>query len=304
MSSATEPVFTPGTALVLTTIENGFPAKRAVEFLSMSNGGQQATVKFGLETFNVQLDQLSRAEPPGPPAFLRKWFEVPKPPQPPSEADIDAKLAERRQQLAQAHTRAKLAQDQQTASRSISQRADRGVAEAKATLATLDAHQRAEQVAFEEAIQLGRPIPQRANGHDDRGYLVQRLAAAEAAQQRFDRETTEATTALSNSLSAVRRAAANVVAALLERETENLRAAEQRAALLRAELTSVAGWWPSAEIGVLKIDRASAACIEAPVAWRDQPAVRQSSGLIKEWQGLFDRLVQGDVAADFDLQKD
>ena len=94
--------FTPGTAVILTTIENGFPAIRHGEFLSHVDGGQQATVKFGLETFTVQLDQLSRQHPPQPPAFLGKWFEAPKPPPIPSDADIQARLTERRQQLAQA----------------------------------------------------------------------------------------------------------------------------------------------------------------------------------------------------------
>ncbi len=292
--------FTPGTAVILTTIENGFPAIRHVEFLSHVDGGPLARVKFGLETFNVQLDQLSRIEPPQPPAFLGKWFEAPKPPPIPSDADIQARLTERRQVLAQAHTRAKLAQDQVTASRSISQRADRGVAEAKATLATLDAADRAQQRQLEDALAAGKPLPQRSNGHD-RGYLLDRLHAAEQAQQRFAKELGDATTALSNSLSAIRRAAAAVIAGLLERETENLRAAEQRAALLRAELNSVAGWWPSAEIGVLKISPASAPCIAEPVAWRDQPAVRQGTGWLKPWQSVFDRLCQGDVESDFAL---
>ena len=119
----------------------------------------------------------------------------------------------------------------------------------------------------------GKPIPVRSNGHDGRGYHRRPRNRRRSRTGAFTKELTEATTALGNALSAVRRAAANVIAGLLERETENLRAAEQRAALLRAELTAVSGLILSAEIGVLKIDRASAACIAEPVPWHDQPAV-------------------------------
>jgi hypothetical protein len=175
-------------------------------------------------------------------------------------------------------------------------------------LATLDRHDRADQVAFEDSIATGRPLPRRANGHDqadrvDRGYIVARVTVAEQAQQRFDGELAAAMASLGDALSAVRKAAAVVTAALVERETENLRAIEERAALLRAELTAVASWWPSAEIGSLRLDRATTGCIGAPLAWADQPAVRTGGGWTKPWQDVFDRLVQGEVEADFVLEE-
>jgi hypothetical protein len=94
------------------------------------------------------------------------------------------------------------------------------------------------------------------------------------------------------------------MAALVERETEGLRAIEQRAARLRAELNSVASWFPSgAEVGLLKIDRATAGCIEAPLPWQDQPTVRTGGGWLKPWQRVFDKLCQGDFEADFALEE-
>jgi hypothetical protein len=167
MDTTAEPAFRPGQALVFKTIEGSFPAIRHVEFLRFVDGGTQALVKFGTERFTVQLDQLTRLEPPQPPAFMGgKWLTAPKPPPVPSEADILARLTERRQALAQAHTRVKLVQDQQAASRSISQRADREVAEARGTLAALDAADRAQQRQLEDALASGRPVPVRSNGHD------------------------------------------------------------------------------------------------------------------------------------------
>lgn len=287
-----EQTFNPGEALTLTTVENGFPARRGVEFVGISGGGNSAQVKFGLETFVVPLDQLSRQTPPQPPPWLPKWYEPPKPPIAPSELELETKLRERRAALAKAHDRAKAAQDKVTAARETSQRADRALIDARSTLATLDAHDRDDQRVLEVAIQLGRPLPVRSNG-PDRSYITDRVAAAEKAQTRFDRELAEATAARSDSLTSVRKCATDVVAVLLERETENLRAAEQRAALFRAELTAVSGWWPSAEIGVLRISPATAACIEAPLVWSDQPNVRSGGGWLKPWQQVFDRLWPG-----------
>jgi hypothetical protein len=228
---------------------------------------------------------------------------VPTPPTPPSEAQLDERLAERRAALAKAHQRAKAARDKVTAARETSQRADRVVIDARNCLAVLDASDRQQQNQFEEAISLGRELPERSNGHD-RAYLKDRVSVAEQAQQKFDRLLAEATAALGDALTGVRKAAAAVMAALLERETENLRAAEQRAAVLRAELTATAAWFPTADLGLLKVTPATAGCLQSPVAWQDQPAVRRGGGWLKPWQQVFDKLCQGDAAADFDFEKD
>ena len=252
MQTQVEQPFRSGEGLTLTTIEGGFPAKRGVEFISLSNGGDQATVKFAGQQLSVPLEQLSRAIPPAPPSFLPGWFRTQQPPTPLSEADIETRITERRQALAKSQERARLASETVATARQIAQRAGREVADARTTLAALDAHDRADQRAFEEALSLGRKLPERSNGHD-RHYITDCVQAAEAAQQRFDRELADAQAALSDALSAVRKAAANVVAAQLERETENLRAAEARAGVLRAELSAVSGLWLSAEIGPLVV---------------------------------------------------
>jgi hypothetical protein len=210
-----EQSYTSGELLTLSSKEGGFSSKPQVEFQGISNGGTQARVKSGLEIPSVPLEQLSRPAQ----SWLPGRFQTPKAPVAPTEQQIAEKLAQRRQALAKTYDRAELAQEKVTATRAVSQHADREVAEARATLATLSAHDRAEQSKFEESIQLGRPLSVRLNGHD-RNYIVQRVTAAEQPQQRFDRELAEATASLSDSLSAVRKAAADVVAALLERETE------------------------------------------------------------------------------------
>jgi hypothetical protein len=88
MSSTAEPGFSPGEALLFTALENGFPTKRGVEFISISNGGTSALVKWAGQSLNVQLDQLARIEPPQPPATIGKWFTVPKAPIAPTEEQL------------------------------------------------------------------------------------------------------------------------------------------------------------------------------------------------------------------------
>jgi hypothetical protein len=80
-----------------------------------------------LKTDMFPIINVRRPQPPTHPWFLPAPFKVKPPPIPPSEAAIDAKLTERRQQLAEAHNRAKEAQEAVSEARQISQRADRGV---------------------------------------------------------------------------------------------------------------------------------------------------------------------------------
>src|SRR5215470_12873696 len=66
------------------------------------------------------------------------------------------------------------------------ERAASAVADARATLAVADQHQRAAQHAVEEAIRLAKPVPQPSSNGHDRHYLTDRVNAAEQAQKKFD----------------------------------------------------------------------------------------------------------------------
>ncbi len=306
MSSTAEPTYSPGEALTLTTQEGGFPTKRAVEFLGISNGGQQAQVKFGRDTFNVPLDQLSRIEPPKSPPNMSAWLTVPKPPQPPSQDQLDERLTAARQALARSHQRVRDVQAAVDAARVIVDRASKELSTAQAALRSYDAHARSEQIALEEALRLGKPTPTRANGHDARHYVQIRTDQASQALTRFQGELATQMAAMNEALAATRKAAAEVVSLLTQQAVEGLRALETQAATVRAELLAVAShWFAGAELGPLKLPPVTASYLEAAPHWQDQPAVRLggSEARTRPWKDLFAKLVNGDVQADFNLDQ-
>lgn len=299
MTAADTTAYRAGEPVVWTEpAASGYPTIRHCEFIDTN--GPTARIRWAGEAHQVPLEQLSKPQPPQQSLpHHTGFFTVKPPPTPPSEEQLTERLAAARVELRQRQDVVKQARDKLESARSISARADRELNDARATLATLDAHDRAQQNEFELAIQLGRPIPQRLNGHD-RNYIVQRVTSAEQAQRRFNAGLAECTALLSEALSAVRKAAAQVISVMLERETENLRAAESRAAVLRAELTAVSNWWPSSDTGALKIGAAAAACLEAAQPWQENVQVRAGADWIKEWQSLHDRLCQ-DAESDFEL---
>lgn len=163
-----------------------------------------------------------------------------------------------------------------------------------------------DQLAFEEGLRLGKPTPPRANGHDTRHYVQIRTDQAAQALAKFQSELADRMGQMNEALAAVRKAAADVVGLLVQRETEALRAQETQAAVARAELLAVANhWFAGAELGPLKLPPATATYLEAMPGWQDQVAVRLGGpeGRLRPWKSVYSRLLD-DPEADHELERD
>jgi len=121
--------------------------------------------------------------------------------------------------------------------------------------------------------------------------------------KRFKGEAVEADNRLNTAVAAVRKAALQVVAALADRECELLRQIEEHALRYRAELLGVASWWPDAATGPIALSRAAAVLLEAPPDWDRARLMVSMEKSTVPWKAMLKRLVQGDVEADFGLQK-
>lgn len=293
--------FRPGDSVQWTTREGGTLTNRSVKIERLD--GDHAVVTFGLRSdgtgeprrFNAPLDELSPPpRPAGPPPFLPGWAETPRPPDPPSANALNAKLAERRAALRAAHQRAKQAREAVDAARDVADRARRELDAARAALAAMNLADAEAAADYEAAIRRGE-APTYRNGHDRDGTR-HRVEVAQLAADKFDAELREAQTMFGERLDEVRRAAASVVAAILNREAEQLRQLEQQAAKFRGELLAASQWWPDASLGPLKLGPAAATVLSNPA-----PQPRASAG-IGDWKGLFDRLVRGETDADFELE--
>ena len=300
MDSTAQQPFTPGSALVFTTTENGFPAIRHVELLTILDGGTQAQVRFGLETFTVQLSDLSRIEPPKSPPNMSAWLTVPKAPKPPTSEQLDQQLTAARAELQRAHTAAKEAQSVVETARQIAQRAGKEQEQARAALATLDRVDAANLADLTAAIRENREPPPLRNGVD-RNYVKQHLDRAEAASLTLSGELSTAQASLGDALKNVRACAREVLSVIFAREAVLLQQAELRCALTRSELTKISAWWPSPE-GHLSLPPALANFVAVQPHWGDLPETRQQSGSLAPWERLHSRLVaEGDAFADFAL---
>jgi hypothetical protein len=300
MNTTAEQPFTPGEGLVHTAIENGFAAKRGVEFISVSNGGTSATVRWAGQTHNVLLTELSRPQAPTHPPHMAAWLTTPKPPTPPTEHQLDERLTAARAELQRAHAHAKQCQSAVEAARQIAVRAGREVEQARAALATLDRVDAASLADLEAALRENREPPPVRNGVD-RNYIKQHLDRAEQASLTLNGELAAAQAALGEALSSVRAKARAVLSVIFAREAELLRQAELRCALTRSELTKISEWWPTQE-GHLSLPPATAGFIAQMPHWADLPEIRQQSGSVAPWERLHSRLVaEGDAFADFEL---
>jgi hypothetical protein len=300
-----EPAFQPGEALLWVTVENGFNSRRMVTYQE-ARSDHAAIVTFGLERLSVAISELSRPTPPQPPATIGKWFETPKPPTPPTEAQLDDKLTAARQALARSHERVKAVQARVDAARAVVDRASNEQETARAALRTHDQHQKAAQHALEESLRTGCPLPSPvSNGHDPRHYLTDKTTMAEQALAKFQGELADRMQQMGEALSATRKASADIISLLVQRETEALRALEIQAATARAELLAVCSWWPDATLGAIPLPRVTSGYLEQQPAWQDVTQVRLggAEGRIRPWKSLFAKLVNGDTDADFTLEE-
>lgn len=300
--------FRAGETLEWVRIEGDVRTRRQVRFLERY-GDDEAIVGFGqssdgqLARYAAPLRELSRPKPPDGLWFLPngRW-EPPTPPVPPTPEQLSANLTQRREALRIAHARERQAQDVVRAAKELSDRAERACIAARAELAGASAADQQAADEFEAALRAGK-APQPVRNGRDRNEIEHKVSRAETAFDRFNQELATSNSRLGEALDAVRRAAADVMAALLERECESLRALEAEAARHRAELVAVASWWPDAT-KALQLGAAAAALLAAPIDYSETPLVRMTSNetRIGPWKAVYDRLVQGDAEADFKLE--
>jgi hypothetical protein len=295
--------FRPGELLQWVTPEGDTLTKRQVKFLDFY-GSTEAIVGFGqdsrdgsLARHTAQLSELHRVVTP---SFLPGMVVRSRPPEPPTQAQTANRLAERRETLKQAHNKARSAQETVEKAGQLADRAEAHLNDARSRLAQLRAEQHASAAEFEATIRRGEN-PSYSNGHD---YSATRelVSVSEQALAKFQSELALANSNLADALGNVRRAAADVIASLIEREAESLRALETEAARQRAELVSVSRWWPDATLGSFKLSHAAATLLaNAPNS--DAVAVPVSGTRIEAWKSLFDQLVNEDAEADFKLEE-
>jgi hypothetical protein len=245
--------FQPDESVMWERREADTPTRRLVRFSHYLSGGGSAVVEFGhaadgqpIRYTVTNLAELSRPSLPDPPWFLPGRIEPPRQPDPLSDTEVTARLATRREALADAHHRARQARDAVASASTLAKRAETEHDQAKAALATLDRHNTAEQHAIEEAIRTGDPVPEAKPSGQERQYVVDGVNMCNAAHGKFAAELVEANATLNGCLGAVRKASLQVAAALFDRECELLRAWEDATLTLRTQMQSVAGWWPSA----------------------------------------------------------
>jgi hypothetical protein len=291
--------FRPDDILTWRRVENQVPTERRVRFVEY-DGTERAVVTWGVSyegksvRYTARLAELSRPQPAALPWYLSGRIEVPKPP---TTDQLTERLTQCREQLRAAHATARHIQDVAAEATKVADRARREVDAARAELVALNAHDDQSLRELEQALREGRPAAQMKNGID-RSEVKARVERAEAALQRFDRELAEANVSMTTALSECRKSAFDVIGALVERESENLRRVEILAATQRAELHAVAHWWPSADLGAPKLAPAAAQLLAAVPNYGEVPVVRQVS--IAPWKELFDKLVQ-DADADFQI---
>jgi hypothetical protein len=299
-----EPAYQQGEALQWITIENGFPAKRMVSYHQPANE-HSAIVKFGGNQYTANLSDLSRPQPPEKPWFLPAPFVVKPPPTPASESQLAERLATARAALSHAHQHVIDIQQRLEDAKAVSLRAANELNTARAALNVYNQHARRDQIELEESLRLGKPIPQLSNGADR--HLIDRTSRAEAAKAKFDAELAACNAALSEALETVRSRANEIVSLLVQIDVEHLRRMETQAAISRAQLLAVAShWFAGAALGPIKLPPATSQYLELQPQFNDVPEVRRGGpeGRTRPYREIFDRLVQGDIEADFRLEKD
>jgi hypothetical protein len=300
-----EPQFQQGEALQWLTIEGGFSSRRMVT-LQQIDSETTAIVSFGTERLKVSLTELSRPKPPSHPWFLPAAFTVKPPPTPPTGAQLDERLATARAALGARHQAVRNIQARLDQARAVVERAQREHAQALGALRVYNDHQTAAQAALEECLRLGKPLPVLSNGQDHpRHYLTEKRDMTAAALEKFQSALADQMQAMNEALSAVRKASAEILSLLVQRETEALRRLDVQAAVARAELLAVINhWFGGAELGPIRLPPVSSAYLEAQPAWQDVAEVREggSESRIRPWRQIFDALVTGeDVEVDFAL---
>jgi hypothetical protein len=286
-------------------MEQGARAQRPVEFVDYNPGGESATVIFGYNRsqpkhFSVPLSELRRTPAPEPVWFLPGGaITIPAPPKPLTTTQITQRLDRAREVLQAAHATAKQEREAKQATGELVERTSKEHEAARAALLTLDAHLKSEALKLEQALRANEtPAPTESNGQD-RGYVVSRVAMTESALQKFQQEDQAAQGRLNDALAAITTAALEVVTLLLERDCEKLREAEEIILQYRADLLRITQWWPAGvSHGPIKVSEASARLLTNPPDY-DRVRLMSSDRVIEPWKDVLDKLVEGDVDAEF-----
>jgi hypothetical protein len=299
--------FRPGEMLQMVRIEGDSLVKRQVRFIEQM-GAEQAIIGFGqdyrdgsLARHTCHMSELHRVTAP---SFLPGIAEQFKPPTPPTTEQVATRLRTARVSLCAAHERAKAARDTVASAQQVADRAREQVASTRAQLAEQTLADQRDAEAFADSIRRGEAPPPHKN-RVDREALRSRVAVAEQAEASFASELALANTNLADALGNVRKLAAAVLGALVEREAESLRVLEVQAAKFRKELQAAAAFWPDASIGALKLSPAAGQLLEAEPNYGETSAIRFASqeGRIAPWRSLYDQLVSGNADADFKLEE-
>lgn len=264
--------------------------KRVVYFVEHTKGGG-AVITWGnaeANRYNCPISELSRtAEPQLDARYFPNGrpFEVPRLKTPPTQSQLDQRIASARTKLRATHRRAKEAKGAVTEARALADRAQDEVNAAYQALAQCNAADERINREVEAAIRCGKTP--NYNG-PDRAPVTRRVKSAEAALDNLNKDLASANLELAEANNDVKASARAVIAAVVARSCEAARAIEQLATLARADLAAAA----AARFGgmdLLRLDEVAKDFIgSAPALGADA----------REWLDLFDRLVAFDADAD------
>jgi hypothetical protein len=249
----------------------------------------------------VPLDELSRPTPSPRPWFLPEAIKPAAPAPPPTPQALSAKLADRRAALSAALEKYDAATDAVEAAQQLADRAAAVLDDANRTL------RRFVDMDRDAADTLVARLRQGVSGFEDdtarradHERAKREADTAAAAHDRLAGELATTRQAANEADLAVCRAAA-VVAAIIERDVEALRAVESAAAVQRAKLKAgCETWLPiGAKPGPPPVHPIAAGYVVAPYRGpQDYPGA--SSDRQRPFVTLFDRLIAGDAEAEIE----
>lgn len=300
MANTQERKFKPDENVTWMTLEGQTWTKRQVAVRSQK--GNRATIAWGFtaegnaKLYDVPLSQLSRNEPPSNvPIYHQAPITPYQPPEPPSESQLQRRLSDGRASLIEAHEHSRRARDVVRSTSELVTRANGEFEASRAALLGLDAKIRSESTKLERALRAGETPPEMQPA-PDRGVIVQRVQATEAALRKFQAEDREAQARLGQAMGGIRGAAVGLLTIMIEVEIERLRQGEEAMLLFRAGLQKVVEW-AGASGTALPLSAAAAAVLGSFGPDRDR-AKFMGGGAVPRWERLLKQLIE-DPTADF-----
>lgn len=227
---------------------NGFTTNHPVVFLKAHPEDGTAEIGFGLRSdgsrdiHRVPLAELSIETAPG----IRPEFKIPPPPPAPTRISIET----RRDMLRECHRDATQTAETLDKANQLLKRAKSELAAAEAEASRILRIEQSKANDVTEAIRSGQPLPNGAAYQDDlaanaKHHIAARITHAEVAVTTFQREYDAAQADHRTAKANVSRAASDVVAALVESQTDELRELETVTARLRSSLRAAIALYPA-----------------------------------------------------------